>query len=293
MIGAFPQSKRFYGGLAIFCSMFCFNAETLVVRWASSPEVALTSQFLVFARFLLGFVLVGSVVFITRKAFRPRRTRLLLGRTFTNILSVFFFYKAVELTTVAEGSILNMTFPIFIGIFSWFLFKEQRDMPALAMTAIAFCGIFLVIGPEEFHLAWNSLWGLSSGILAAVSLILLNIARQENDTDTILLIVFGVGTLVLYFPFRAYLHVPTLEEFGYLFSAALFAVAGQYLLTVGFRYVSAVEGGILSTIRIPMAALLGPYLTADPHLSLGAWVGALLIFGTNIYFIIRKPGSPH
>jgi len=74
----------------------------------------------------------------------------------------------------------------------------------------------------------------------------------------------------------------------YLFFCSLVAVIGQYLLTIGFKYVTAVEGGIISSTRILLAAILGPFVVSDPHLSLSGWVGALLIFSGNVYLTMRK-----
>lgn len=283
-------SQELYGNIAIFMSMWCFYLEAAVVRWATAADIALSTPFLVFVRFLVGFLVVGLVFLIKRKPFQPRHYHFLLGRALTNIFAVFCFYKAVELTTLAQGSILNMTFPAFIGIFSWFVFKEQREFLALIMTFVAFCGIFLVLNPGNFQVEWNSLWGVVSGIIAAVSLILLNVARQHNDTDTVLFVVFGVGTLLLYLAFRKALHIPNRVELSYLLLGVTMAIAGQYLLTMGFRYVTPVKGGILSSIRILIAAFLGPYITSDSPLTFLGWIGALLILGTNIYFIAHKTG---
>jgi drug/metabolite transporter (DMT)-like permease len=181
-----------------------------------------------------------------------------------------------------------MTFPVFIGIFSWFIFKEQREFLSLIMTFVAFCGIFLVLNPGNFQIKWNSLWGIASGIIAAVSLILLNVARQHNDTDTVMFVVFGVGTLLLYLAFREAFHIPNQVELFYLLLGATMAIAGQYLLTMGFRYVTPVKGGVLSSTRILIAAFVGPYITSDPPLTFLGWIGALVILGTNIYFIAHK-----
>ena len=285
-------SQELYGSIAILTSMWCFYLETAVVRWATSTNIALSTPFLVFVRFLVGSLVVGLVFIIKHKPFRPRHYHFLLGRALTNILVVFCSYKTVELTTLAQGSILNMTFPIFIGIFSWFIFKEQREFLVLIMTFVAFCGIFLVLNPGNFQIEWNSLWGVASGIITAVSLILLNVARQHNDTDTVMFVVFGVGTLLLYLAFREAFHIPNRVELFYLLLGATMAIAGQYLLTMGFRYVTPVKGGVLSSTRILIAAFLGPYITSDPPLRLSGWIGAVLILGTNMYFIVRK-STPH
>ena len=159
---------------------------------------------------------------------------------------------------------------------------------ATLMTFAGFYGIFLVVAPQNMQFHWASLWGLMSGIISAISLLLLNNVRQQNDTNTVLFVVFGTGTLLLTAAFYDCYYLPSPLELLYLISGAAFAIAGQYLLTMGFRYVSAVKGGILSSSRIVLSAFLGPYITSDPHLTLSGWLGATIILGTNIYFISRK-----
>jgi hypothetical protein len=53
-------------------------------------------------------------------------------------------------------------------------------------------------------------------------------------------------------------------------------------------YVTAVEGSIISSSRILLAALLGPLLVADPALSVWGWCGALLIFTANATLALRR-----
>jgi drug/metabolite transporter (DMT)-like permease len=69
-------------------------------------------------------------------------------------------------------------------------------------------------------------------------------------------------------------------------------VGGQYLLTLGFRYVTAVEGSIISSSRILLAAICGPLIAMDPALNVYGWIGALLIFGANVILAIRRSVKP-
>lgn len=282
-------SKELWGSLAILGSAFCFYLSTVVVRWATTANIGLNSQFLAFFRFLFGFVAIGGIMTIKRKIPQPHRYRLLFGRVLFNTVAVACFFRAIELTTTAEGNILNMTYPVFIAMISWFLFRERRDVLAVGMTFVAFLGIVLVLAPEEFRFASENLWGLASGITAALAIIFLQMARQHNDTDTVLVFVFGGGTILLGGIFWKHLALPNQHQALYLILCASTAFAGQYLLTLGFRYVSVVKGGIISLSRILLAALLGPYLTSDPHLTFFGWLGAVLILATNTYFIVRKP----
>ncbi len=281
---------RFLGAVAVFLSAFCFYLSTVAIRW-SQAEVAIEPAYFAFARFLLGFLIVCAIMAYRRQAPRPRNYHLLVGRTLFNCAAVYCFYMAVKYTSVAEANILNMTYPIFVALFSWFLLRRQRDPVALAMVAVAFAGIWLILAPGKIDFKTANLWGLGSGLLASCSMIYLNVSRQYHDTNTVLFFMFGLGSLVMFAVFHRLFFWPDSMALYYLLLCALSGVAGQFLLTIGFRYVTAVDGSIISSIRIFLAALLGPFVAGELPLNTAGWVGAVLLFGANAVLAVRREYS--
>ena len=279
--------RQIVGWLAVFGSAFFFYLATLIIRW-SAPLVAIESSYFVFARFLLGFTVVSLTMIMQKQRLQPKRYHYLIGRTAANTIAVFCFYKAVSMGSLAEANILNMTYPLFVAVFSWFFLRGQRDLMSLMIVAVAFSGIWLVISPGNIKPGWENLWGLSSGISAAVAVIYLNISRRYHDSQTILFFMFGLGTVLMLIFFRDAIFLPNSEELFFLLCCSVAGVFGQYLLTYGFLYVTAVEGSIISSSRILLAALLGPMLVADPALTVWGWCGALLIFSANATLALRK-----
>ena len=217
-----------------------------------------------------------------------RSYHLLLGRTLFNCVAVYCFYSAVELTSVAEANILNMTYPVFVAVISWALLRQQRDPVALAMVAVAFAGIWLILSPGKIDFKLANLWGLASGLSASCSMTYLNVSRQYHDTNTVLFFMFGLGGLLIFAVFHGEFFRPNSAEFYYLGLCAASGVAGQFFLTIGFRYVTAVDGSIISSMRIFLAALLGPFVVGELPLNATGWMGALLLFGANAVLAVRR-----
>ena len=282
--------RHLFGCICVFLSAFLFYVSTAVIRWAES-SVSIDASFFVFCRFLLGFVVVCFLLVAGRRDLAPKRYDLLIGRTVLNCIAVFCFYKSVSLTSLAEGNILNMTYPIFVAVFSWFILKDQRDKAALVMVGLAFLGIWFITSPEKMSPNVNNIWGIASGIFAAGAILYLNMSRRYHDTETILFYLFGLGSIIIFIIFHDYIYMPNREEAGYLILCAGLGVIGQYVLTLGFRYVTAVEGGIISSSRILLAAVLGPWIASEASLNLKGWIGALLILFVNIYLALRKTGE--
>jgi drug/metabolite transporter (DMT)-like permease len=286
------QKPIILGWLAVFASALLFYMASVTIRWAQS-SVAIEPAFFTFSRFALGFTIVAISVALKRRSVRPHRFRFLVGRTLGNTSAVFCFYKAVETTTVANANILNMTYPIFVALITWFFLREQRDGLALAMVPVAFAGIWLIVAPAGMDWNWHNGWGLASGITASFAIVFLNLSRQYDSAETTLFYMFGIGALIIWILFREQIFLPAAGEFYYLLICSLFGVGGQYLITFGFRYVTAVEGSIITSTRILLAAILGPVMVADPAMTLTGWFGALLIFSANMLLAVRKTRAPH
>jgi drug/metabolite transporter (DMT)-like permease len=281
------QIQFVMGWLAVFISAFFFYMATVTIRWANS-SVAIEPAFFTFSRFALGFIIVAISVAVKKRSVRANRYRYLVGRTLGNTSAVFCFYKAVEVTTVANANILNMTYPIFVAMIAWFFLREQRDGVALGVVPVAFAGIWMIVAPSGMDWNLHNGWGLASGIAASFAMVFLNLSRKHNSAETTLFYMFGCGALMIWILFHEHIHLPNLKEFYYLLICSLFGVSGQYLITYGFRYVTAVEGSIITSTRILLAAVLGPIMVSDPALTPSGWLGALLIFISNVVLAVRK-----
>ncbi|MEJ2519032.1 MAG: DMT family transporter [Desulfuromonadales bacterium] len=280
-------SRQAIGWSAVFGSAFFFYLATVIIRW-SAASVQIPSAYFVFARLLLGFVFVAATMVVQRQRPKPVKYPLLIGRALSNTIAVYCFYKAVELGSVAEANILNMTYPLFVAVFSWIFLRGQRDVLSLITVIVAFIGIWLVLAPDKMNPGWANLWGLSSGICAAAAIVILNVSRRYHDSQTILLFMFGLGAAVMLIFFHQAFFIPNGREMYFLLASSVSGVVGQYLITFGFLYVTAVEGSVISSSRILLAALFGPLLVADPALTLMGWCGALLIFAANVTLAMRK-----
>ena len=283
-----PSLSTFLGKVAVFASAFCFYLSTVVIRWSQS-EVMIDPGYFAFARFLLGFLVVCVIMAVTRQAPRPRKYHLLVGRTVANCAAVLCFYIAVTRTSVAEANILNMTYPVFVAVLSWILLRNQRDLLATAMVPVAFVGIWLIVEPGQMRINPGNIWGLTSGICASAAILYLNVSRQYHDSNTILFFMFGLGALITLVVFYGRIFWPDARTLYYLFLCAGFGITGQFLLTIGFRYVTAVEGSIISSMRIFLAALLGPFVVGEAWLTGSGWLGALLLFAVNAVLAVRRP----
>jgi drug/metabolite transporter (DMT)-like permease len=276
------------GSAAVLASAFCFYLSTATIRWAQLRGVTPDPAFYVLTRFLLGFLVITTILLLKKRSPRPIKYHLLVGRALANCVAVYCFYMAVQTTSVAHANILNMTYPVFVALITWGFLHEKLGIPTMFALLAAFAGIVLILHPGDMTINVNHLWGLSSGISAALAIIYLNRSRKVHDSETVLFYMFGLGSLFIYVGFHECMVLRHAIEIVYLLLCGAFGIAGQYLITLGFRYVTAVEGSILSSTRILIAAFAGPLIAMDPALTAKGWIGAVLIFTANVYLAFYK-----
>jgi drug/metabolite transporter (DMT)-like permease len=289
------RTRTALGWIAVMASAACFYTSTATIRWAQLRGAPSDPAFYTFTRLSIGFLFICAVLAFQRRPPRARRLHFLLGRAFFNTAAVYCFYQAVEATSVANANMLNMTYPVFVALFTWLFLKEQRDRRALAALAAACAGVLMILYPGRnaghATIDLNNVWGLASGGTAAAGIIYLNLCRRMHDSETVLFYMFGVGGIAIYALFHGRMVILGRDQIFFLLFCGLSGIAGQYLLTFGFRYVTAVEGSIISSTRILLAAVVGPWLALDPPLTLRGWAGALLLFGANVYLALRLTGG--
>ena len=279
--------KQFVGCFLVFAGAACFYLSSAAVRW-SKQQVSLSPAFFVFTRFFLGFIIVSLSLMIKRHSLAPRKINLLIGRAVANTAAVYCFYTAVSTTSLAQANILNMTYPVFVAAFAWITLKKQRDPFMTLALLVAFAGISLILVRGPLVVGWSHLWGLASGLCGAIAILTLNASRRWHDTETILFYLFGIGTILIWLLFPRTVYWPSSKEAYYLLLCSGLSTLGQYCMTYGHRYVTAVEGSIIASTRILIAACLGPVIAADPQLTQRGWTGAALIFGANLALALRK-----
>jgi drug/metabolite transporter (DMT)-like permease len=213
--------------------------------------------------------------------------RELVIRSITNAVAVCFFFMGVHYGSVTNANLLNMTYPAFVALLAPILIDEKLLPVDIWALILSLAGIFLITEPQNKAFSMGDLWGLASGIFAAWAIVSLRIVRKTDHTLTILTYVFGFGTLI-FMPIPFLVALPrTKGALWYLLFSAVTGVLGQLTLTYGYRFVSALEGSIISSSRLIFAIIFGLILLDD---NIGSFIitGGILILLSNILEAFRN-----
>lgn len=283
------MTNRLKGYGALLSSAFCFYFATYFLHVAEKIDAG-NALFFVFARLFLGLIVVSSLIAFSADApFFPKNRFWVLSRAFWNTVALCFFYVSVTYGSVTEANIFNMTYPAFVALLAPVLIKEKNNPSQWAAVCLTLFGVFLIFGFPSMQISFlGNLLGVLSGVTAAIAILSLRKARGFDHWLTILFANFSFGSLCLglYLFFSGPFEFPE-KVTGWLFLSAASGILGQFGLTFGFRYVSAIEGSILSSTRI-LISLIATVWLGVTGLSMFAGLGAFLIFCANALAVQRK-----
>jgi drug/metabolite transporter (DMT)-like permease len=268
------------GIVFLIMAEFCFAAATVFAKYVTNktdiPAIEIT-----FFRVSLGTVVAALYMWQTHTSFVPKRIGLVIARAAFSFSALVTFFYAVEHSSVTNGNMLNMTYPVFIFILAPLFKLEKMNKFSLIFLISAMAGIYLVIFPDFSNINKGDIVGLSSGILAAFAIITLSVAREYDSTVLIVFYLMALGTICNAVMMAPVFVKPDLSDYPALFCSGILGVAGQVLLTKGYKHVNARAGSMVSSSRIIFAALLGFTFFAEPLLPRIIF-GGLLIIGSII-----------
>ncbi len=202
-------------------------------------------------------------------------------------LSLFFYYRALETTTITNTTLLVYIAPVFSAILSTIFLKEKIEKRTFLGIIVSFIGVVIVSDPTKFSLdssqMWGSIYALLGGFFyAAMAISSKNVVQK---------------TTPLYATFWKYLVIAML---GAMFALPMETIqitnniipilyggwiAGGIAFLIYMRGISLVKGQIIQVItmfEIVVASLSGILLLGERPTTQTLFGGLFIIGGILI-----------
>lgn len=286
------------GAAAVLLSAFLFYLATFFVK-SGAPATTSDSIIYLAARFWIGyfFMLIWYPVFkkVRIKNLETINTKWLWYRAFWNLVAVMFFYLGVIYGSLTGANILNMTYPVFVAILSIYFLNERPDITTWLGVLLSVAGaVFVLLSTTSagtLTAKAGDIFGILSGITAGLAIVALRIIRITDSTDAALFYNFRLGFWVTLLPVLYCIFYTDLTKhpgnFTYPLLSGITGILGQVALTYGFKYITAVNGSILSATRLIFAVIIG-WIFFRNEVNIFSVTGAALIFLANIVIVIKK-----
>jgi len=285
----------FTGILLVLFSAVSFAVSTVFAKLVTTGSDVPAPVITLF-RFGVGFVAVSIYILIKRKPLKPVKARYVLLRVIFNTGAVIFFFLGIQYSTVSKANMLNMTYPFFVFLIAPFINSEKHPASYYLYLLLTMAGIYFIFSPgaEVTHSAnIGDVYALISGVFAGFAIAYLREARKYDASYLIIFYLMFLGGILNLFISLPVFVMPEGMILVYTILSAACAVTGQFFITVGYRYINAAAGSLVSATRILFAILLGVSIFSDP-LTLNIVAGGALIIisicGVSGFLKIKKTG---
>ncbi len=254
------KSPQFLAYPALILGIVSISFSALFVRWAHAPGVV--SSFyrmgLASAIMFLPFLSRGQGVLAPKQ--RPGIVYAIAGGLFFS-LDMFFWTKGIVVSGATIPTVLANTAPLWVGLGSWFFFREQPGERFWIGLLVTVGGASMILGNDLRHSSDLGL-GAVFGLVAAIFYGAYHLVSQRGRMYLNTLSYFWVSTMVSAGFLLVYTLILRYPLLGYDAQTwGLFILMGVLVQVLGWMFINYAQGTIPAVVVAP-TMLAQPIITA-------------------------------
>lgn len=268
-------------------TLVCYTSVAIAIRETTFELDAAT---IVFFRSVVSVFLITLLVGLSREGFQQIRTQkigLHLIRNCVHFVGQFGWVFAIGTIPLAHVFALEFTVPIWIALLAPIFLKEKLTLERFLYVLIGFTGVVIIVQPFGLEVELGALvmligaLGFAGGMLGT---------RKLTQTETPLCILFYMSVLQLplstglMFAIGTY-KTPDLVTFGLIVFVTAGVMAAHYCMARAFKLMDLISIVPVEYFRLPMIAVAGLLLYAEP-IDMPTIIGSAAILAGN-YLNIR------
>jgi len=274
------------GALYMVLAAALFAAMGALVKHVATD---LPNEMVVFFRSAFG--LLALLPLLTRRGAPSLRTVRPTGhivRSLIGLASMYCFFYALAHMPLAEAVLLNYSAPLFIPFVARVWLGEHVSGRLMAVAALGFIGVALILKPGLAIFTPVSLIALASGVLAALAMGGVRGLLNSEPTVRIVFYYSLVSTLVSALPLTWAWSAPPLRLWWMLLGIGTCASLAHLLMTRAYSFAPAAQIGPFAYATIVFAGVLGWALWGEVPDALAA-AGATIVIAAGALTIRLGP----
>ncbi|MBN1270714.1 MAG: EamA family transporter [Candidatus Aminicenantes bacterium] len=265
--------------LEIHAAVLLFGLAGLFAKWLLFSPFVIVFGRVVFASLSLGIIIHFSGIPLSCPKGQDRILFILIGILLTAHWT--FFFKSIQVSSVAVGLLAYSTFPVFTTFLEPLFFKERLIKGNILLAFLCLIGVFFII--PTFSFSDKTFQGVFWGLLAGLSFAILTIFnRSLSQRYSSLVISFYQNALaaILLIPFiftiSFRLNIRSLVLLAFL---GIICTAFSHTLFIkGMKHVRAQTASIISALEPVYGILLALFLLKEIP-SYRTILGGIVILG--------------
>ena len=273
----------------MFVSAFFFCLMTIFVKIASEEFETIQIFFMrgIITLLITYYILKRKKIYVWGK-----NQKILIARGVVGSFALFLVYESLNRLTLAQATVIQYLYPIFIAILASFLLKETLNKNIILSAILGLIGVFWILNfpfmNSEIVFDIGSIGiAVTGSILTALAYVLVRLASTYNESPYVIMFYFPLFTVMLAVPFiYQSWSKPTLYYWMVLVIIGVCTQLGQWFLTFGYKLLPASKVAPISYAQVPFAVISG-FLFFEEGIYLNFIVGSIIIF-IGIYILINK-----
>ena len=278
----------------ILAGTFFTSLSSIIIRFSEAPALVIAAYRMLFTTMML----VIPVYINNRSEFKNLNRQNFVMCVLSGVFLALHFtswIQSLQMTTVANSTILVSCSPIFVAAINYFLLKEKINKNMVIGILMSLLGT-IIIGMGSSQGTGNSMMignilAFMGAIFVAGYLVIGGIVRKNISAGVYVFIVYSVSAIVLFimcfitdtpnYPYPA-------REFALFFTLAFFSsILGHTVYNYLMKYFSSTLISV-STLSEPIFASLMALLIFMEIPSIYTIIGGLIIIAGIYYFLASQ-----
>ena len=222
----------------MFVSAFFFCLMTIFVKIASEEFETIKIFFMrgIITLLITYYILKRKKIYVWGK-----NQKILIARGVVGSFALLLVYESLNRLTLAQATVIQYLYPIFIAILASFLLKETLNKNIILSAILGLVGVFWILNfpfmNSEIVFDIGSIGiAVTGSILTALAYVLVRLASTYNESPYVIMFYFPLFTVILAVPFiyQSWSN-PTLYYWMVLVIIGVCTQLGQWFLTFGYK----------------------------------------------------------
>ncbi len=185
----------------IFVGTLFTSLSSIIIRFSEAPALVMAAY-----RMLFTSIMVSVPVYIkSREEFKYVSKRHLLLSIISGLFLAFhyaFWMQSIQMTTIANSTVLVSSSPIYVALFNYFVLKEKFSKSMVLGISMSLLGTIIIAmgsaGGSYDSMVVGNFFAFLGAIFVAGYLLIGGIVRKDISAGVYVFIVYSVSALALF-----------------------------------------------------------------------------------------------